>query len=135
MSHPIYDLLQAETDPVLRRRIKAQALAAMTDLIGESVDRGAFRITLTDIDYYPAHDALRFRLRINRISNGNNVTPADLNPIIVVNPPILVDDAAGDIVLSGTDPVTGLPWERRLREDLREVIRDVVRGIAAQRLG
>ena len=134
MAHPIYDLLQAEADPVLRRRIKAQALAQMQDLIGTSIDRGAFRITLTDLDYYPAHDALRIRVRINRISNGNNVTPPTLNPIIVINPPILVDDPAGDIVLTWTDP-EGVDQTRTLREDLRECVRDAVRSAIQQAVG
>lgn len=126
MAHPIYDLLQAEPIPSLRRRIKAQALAAMQDLIGASIDRGDFRVTLTVIDYHAAYDALRIRVRINRISNGNNVTPDDLNPIIVINPPILVDDPVGDIVLNWIDP-DGNPQTRTLREDLRECVRDAVR--------
>ena len=131
MTHPISDLMDAETDPILRRRIKTQAMGILTDMIGQSVDRGAFRITITDLDYYAAHDALRIRIRVNRISNGNNVTPPDVNPIFVVNPPILIDDAAGDIVRTWTD-AQGVEHTRVLKEDLRaalrEVIRDAVKG-------
>jgi hypothetical protein len=126
MTHPITDLMEAEPDPVLRRRIKTQALAILDDMIGASVDRGDFRITITDLDFYPAHDALRIRIRINRISNGNNVTPANVNPIIVINPPILIDDPAGDIVRTWTDP-QGVEQTRTLREDLRAALREVVR--------
>ena len=133
MPNPILDLLAAEPDPVLRRRIKAQALAAMADMIGASIDRGAFRVTLTALDYLAADDVLRIRVRVNRISNGNNVTPALLNPILVIEPPILVDDPAGDIVRTWTDRA-GVVQTRRMREDLRECIRDAVRRAIAQHL-
>ena len=125
MTHPISDELVGLT-PQERAAHKAAAMAAMADMIGASVDRGAFRITITDLDYYPAHDALRIRIRVNRISNGNNVTPPDVNPIIVVNPPILIDDPAGDIVRTWTDR-DGIEHTRVLREDLRAVLREVVR--------
>jgi hypothetical protein len=94
MTHPITDALETMT-PAERRAYKAQAFAILQDMVGASVDRGAFRITITTLDYHPEYNALRIRVRVNRISNGNNVTPPDVNPIIVVNPPILVDDAAG----------------------------------------
>jgi hypothetical protein len=126
MTHPITDLMEAESDPILRRRIKTQALGILNDMIGQSVDRGAFRITITDLDYYPAHDALRIRIRVNRISNGNNVTPPNVNPIIVINPPILIDDPTGDIVRTWTDP-QGVEQTRTLKEDLRAALREVVR--------
>lgn len=131
MTHPVSDLLDAEPDPVLRRRIKAQALGVLADMVGQSVDRGAFRITITDLDYYAAYDVLRIRIRVNRISNGNNVTPADTNPIYVVNPPILVDDPAGDVVRTWTDHL-GVEQTRTLREDLRECVRDAVRAAIQQ---
>jgi len=125
MAHPITDELVGMT-PAQRRRHKAQAMAVLNDMIGQSVDRGAFRITLTDLDFFPAHDALRIRIRVNRISNGNNVTPPDVNPIFVVNPPILVDDPAGDIVRTWTDR-DGVEQTRTLREDLRAALREVIR--------
>ena len=133
MPNPILDLLDAEPDPVLRRRIKAQAMAAMADMIGATIDRGAFRVTLTSLDYLAADDVLRIRVRVNRISNGNNVTPPLLNPILVIEPPILVDDPAGDIVRTWTDRA-GVVQTRRMREDLRECIRDAVRRAIAQHL-
>jgi hypothetical protein len=125
MSHPISDAMVGMT-PRERQTYKAQAMGVLTDMIGASVDRGAFRITITDLDYFPAHDALRLRIRVNRISNGNNVTPADVNPIYVVNPPILVDDPAGDIVRTWTDD-EGVEHTRTLKEDLRAALREVVR--------
>ena len=125
MTHPISDELVGLT-PQERAAHKAAAMAAMADMIGASVDRGAFRITITDLDYYPVRDALRIRIRVNRISNGNNVTPAGVNPIIVVNPPILIDDPAGDIVRTWTDR-QGVEHTRVLREDLRAALREVIR--------
>jgi hypothetical protein len=126
VTHPITDLVEAEPDPILRRRIKAQAFGILEDMIGQSVDRGAFRITITDLDYYAAYDALRIRVRVNRISNGNNVTPPGVNPIFVVNPPILIDDAAGDIVRTWIDK-DGVEHTRLLKEDLRAALREVIR--------
>ena len=126
MTHPITDILEAEPDPRQRRRIKAEAYSVLTDMIGDSVDRGAFRITITDLVFFWAVDALLIRIRVNRISNGNNVTPAGVNPIIVVNPPILIDDPAGDIVRTWTDQ-QGVEHTRTLREDLRAALREIVR--------
>ena len=125
MTHPISDALVGLT-PAERAAYKAAAMAAMADMIGASVDRGAFRITITDLDYYPVRDALRIRIRVNRISNGNNVTPPDVNPIIVINPPILVDDPTGDIVRTWVDG-EGVTQTRTLREDLRQALREVIR--------
>lgn len=122
----ISDLLDAEPDPLVRSRLKAQALSALSDMVGASVDRGAFRITITALDFFAARDALRIRIRVNRISNGANVTPPGVNPIIVINPPILVDDPAGDIVRAWTDR-QGVTQTRTLREDLRAALREVVR--------
>jgi hypothetical protein len=136
VTHPITDLVEAEPDPILRRRIKAQALGILEDMIGQSVDRGAFRITITDLDYYAARDVLRIRIRVNRISNGNNVTPEGVNPIYVVNPPILIDDPTGDIVRTWTtsEPDPQNPGQfidvehtRTLKEDLRAALREMVR--------
>lgn len=130
----LYDLLQGTADPAERRRIKAAALALLDDLVGTSIDRGDFRVTLTALRLvqagdvpagFPANEAILFRLRVNRISNGNNVTPADLNPIVVVNPPILVPDPSGEVTFNG----------EAFREDLREVLRSVIRDLARQRLG
>lgn len=129
----LYEDLQSVPDPRDRARIKAQAMGILTDMIGQSVDRGAFRITITDLDFYPARDALRIRIRVNRISNGNNVTPAGVNPIIVINPPILVDDPQGTIVQTWTDP-QGVEHTRTLKEDLRAALREVVRDAIKEAL-
>jgi len=130
MTHPISDAMAGMT-AAERRTYKAQAMGVLTDMIGQSVDRGAFRITIIDLDYFAAHDALRIRIRVNRISNGNNVTPADVNPIFIVNPPILVDDPVGDITQTWTDS-DGVVHTRTLKEDLRaaliEVVRDAVKA-------
>jgi hypothetical protein len=56
----------------------------------------------------------------------------DLNPIRVVNPPILVDDPAGDIVREWNDPQTGLPQTRTLREDLDAVLLQIAAEVTAK---
>ena len=47
MAHPIYDAVLAATTPAERRRLKAQALGILTDMIGQSmlVGGGVFRVT------------------------------------------------------------------------------------------
>ena len=129
------DQLATITDPRDRARVKAQAMAVLSDMVGKSVARGAFTITLASLSLHPRQDLLVFTLKVTRTSNGKDVTPADLNPIRVYNPPILVDDPAGDIVQTSTDPVTQEVTTRRLREDLRACLLDIVRGIAQARLG
>jgi hypothetical protein len=125
MAHPITDALAGMT-AAERAAYKAAAMGVLADMIGATVDRGAFRITITDLDYFAGPDALRIRIRVNRIANGNNVTPPGVNPIIVINPPILVDDVAGDIVRTWTDR-QGVAHTRTLREDLRAAMREVIR--------
>lgn len=136
MVHPIYDAIMAATTPAERRRIKASALGILTDMIGQSilVGGGAFRVTLTGVGIHWAQEMLEMTVRVNRVSNGKDVTPNDLNPIQVVNPPILVDDPAGDIVLHWTD-AQGVAQTRTLREDLRGCLVTIVRDMARQRLG
>jgi hypothetical protein len=135
MSHPVADTLVGITDPQERHRIKALAFAALTSLVGTSITRGAFTVTLTSAAIVPAHGLLEFNLKITRTSNGKDVTPADLNPIRVYNPPILVDDPAGDIVRTWTHPETQEVMTRRLKEDLPAALLDIVRDLARQRLG
>lgn len=110
-----------------RSRVKAEALAALPALAGRSVTRGRFTVTILDAPRVVAHK-LVFRVRIER--DGIDVTPPDLNPIEVTNPPVLVEDPAGSIVRTWNDPQTGIPRSRRLRLDppaaMLQIVRDLV---------
>lgn len=131
------DQLANVRDPKERHRIKAEAMAALSDMRGRSVKRGAFTITLSDgprLTMVNGNPLLEFELTITRTTTGKDVTPKDLNPIRVWNPPILVDDPAGEVVRTFTDE-NGVVQTRRLREDLRAAMLEVVKDLARQKLG
>jgi hypothetical protein len=131
MAHPITDSISAVTDARERHRVKARAFAALSGQMGRSVSRTikgvAWKVTLTTAPKF-TDDLLEFSVRIQRA--GVNVTPPDLNPIRVHNPPILVDDPAGDIVRTWTDE-EGVVRTRRLREDLPAALLAIVRDLVA----
>ena len=111
--HPLHDALTGQADAAERHRIKAQALAALANMDGQSVTRGTWTVTMMGAPSYSG-GLLTFALKIEH--DGVDVTPPDLNPVRIYNPPILVDDPAGTIVQRGNDRETGLPYVRRLRE-------------------
>ena len=121
------DDLLAQPDPKERHRIKAEAFAALPDR-SRAVTRGRFRATLTSRPAVDARGALAFTLRIER--DGVDVTPPDLNPVRVVNPPILVPDAAGPIVLDLHDREGRVTGSLRYREDLEAALLSIVRELA-----
>lgn len=85
-------------DPVDRPRLRAEAIASLGPQVGQSIVRGNFRLTLTDGPRLLGR-ILEFSVRVNRIDTGADVTPPALNPIRVVNPPVLVPDPAGSVDL------------------------------------
>ena len=129
----LHDALRAATTRAERHRIKTAAFARLDGRV-RTVERGNFRIRILA---RPASlgDAFRIRVRIERISNSRDVTPDDLNPIVVVNPPYLVEDAAGDVTIKGTDPETGEPVTHTYREDLEANLLGIVRDILRERVG
>lgn len=48
------------------------------------------------------------------------------NPFYFQNPPVMVDDPAGGVVVHTVHPVTKIVTERRLREDVEEAFRIIV---------
>jgi hypothetical protein len=133
MAHPIADAISLLATAEERHAYKAHAFAALTGQVGRSVSRTikgvVWTLTLTSAPTF-ADGVLTFSVRIQRAEV--DVTPKDLNPIRVVNPPILVDDPAGDIVRTWVNPVTGVVTTRTLRENLPAallaIVRDLVRG-------
>ena len=90
------DILAAQ--PGDRARLRAAVIGRLGNLTGQSIDRGLFRLTITHGPVVTGR-TVTLSIRVTRISNGNDVTPANLNPITIVNPPILVPDPAGTIDL------------------------------------
>lgn len=129
--------IQAAT-PAERRRIRAQAIADAVARGGTRViTRGRWRLTITsDPSAVQRKGSWCAELTVRVERDGRDVTPADLNPVRIVNPPLLVPDPAGDVVVEerSTDRRTGVETVEtvRYREDpaaaLLVVLRDLIRG-------
>lgn len=122
----LYDALAAATTREERQAIKAEAFAALDARTRRFVGN---RFTI-EVLARPVRRlrAVRIYVRITRNANGRDVTPDDLNPIDIVNPPILVDDPAGDVVITDED------GEHRYREDLEAILIGIVRDLLRQRV-
>lgn len=129
--------IQAAT-PAERRRIRAQSIADAVARGGTRViTRGRWRLTITsDPSAVQRKGSWCAELTVRVERDGRDVTPADLNPVRIVNPPLLVPDPAGDVVVEerSTDRRTGVETVEtvRYREDpaaaLLVVLRDLIRG-------
>ena len=118
----LHDAVLAATTREQRHALRADAFAAITDVVTFTGAR--FSVTVLA---RPTRDGegVRINVRITRNANGNDVTPSDLNPILIVNPPYLVEDAAGDVYIGGV----------RHREAPAVVLRGIIRDLLAARLG
>lgn len=93
-----------------RQRIRAQAFMGRS-MVGRSVVRGKITATITDGPHLHGDgNAIRVTVKLTRA--GKDVTPQDLNPVVIVNPPLLVPD--------------GPPSARRYREDPEAVLLGVI---------
>jgi hypothetical protein len=128
-THPIYDTLQGLGTPAERAAVKAQALASLANLVGKSVSRTVnghvWKVTLMTAPTYSG-GTLTFDLSLKR--DGVDVTPPDLNPVSIHNPPVLVSDANGDIVQTWTDRL-GVVHADAFREDLLQALLTVVADV------
>ena len=128
----INDALANVTDPAERRRIKAEAMASLASLAGRTAVKGAFTLTISSgprLVRVNGEPAVELSVTVKRTTTGKIVTPPLLNPIRIFNPPILVDDPAGDIVRTWTDE-DGIVRTRRMREDLVACILATLRDLA-----
>lgn len=131
------DDIQA-AEPVERQRIKAQAVAAAVAKGGtRTITRGRWTLTITADPAAVIRKGVWCAELTGRLErNGRDVTPADLNPIRIVNPPVLVPDPAGEVAIEQrtTDRLTGIETvtTERYREDpaaaLLLVLRDLIKG-------
>lgn len=125
----LHDRLKAEPDPAKRLQIKAEAINERAfQLVGRTMTRGRFTMTLTSISVAPsaAGPVVTLTVRIVNDNTGNDVTPSDLNPIVLVNPPILVPDPNGEIELG--DEQNPRPAREDVIESLLSALRDVLRS-------
>ena len=130
MAHPVTDALASVTDPTQRQAIKVAAFVALPNVVNV-VTVGAYTVTLVARPVRAANGTLQFNVKITK--DGVDVTPATMNPVRVWNPPVLVPDAAGDIVTTSTDPDTQVVTTTKYREDLHNALLaiagNLVRGL------
>lgn len=101
-----------------------QAVAAFTASPVEIPIKGTQTATIKSVEALPNNDGVRLTVAV--FDAGKDVTPPDLNPWIVLNPPMLVEDAAGDVQIAAMDR-DGKAVTRTFREDPAAVLVDIVR--------
>ena len=129
MTHPISDEL-AGVAAEDRAAHKAAAFAARP--VPDNLTAGSRIVAVNDISEVGGILQFTVALWIDSGVGMELIDLGDLNPIRVVNPPILVDDPAGDIVREWNDPETGLPQTRTLREDLDAVLLQIATEVTAK---
>jgi hypothetical protein len=96
----LHDAVMAAGSESERKRIKAQAWVDQDLSEGWNFNYRGYKVELT-----AAMDLVNgnvvFQAALSKA--GVDVTPADLNPITIVNPPYLVQDPGGDVTLTWTD--------------------------------
>lgn len=132
MAHLVTDALANVTGPVARNTAKVAAFVALPNVVN-TVTVGIYTVTLVARPVKAPNGCLQFNVKITKpgagIGKTVDVTPKDMNPVRVWNPPILVDDPVGDITRTWNDPQTGIPQTRTLREDLHACLLSIASGL------
>lgn len=100
------------------RVAKAAALTAIGRMAGRTFNAGKHTIEVLDdlaYDRSGSNLVIRFSLRVTLTASGIDVTPPDLNPITVVNPPMATRDATGTATVN---PLAAF----------RDVVLDILKG-------
>lgn len=113
-----------------RATLKGRELAKLEFV--DDVQRSRYKIKITKVE--PIEGGVQVFARAwhngEQIGFGDDGT-VDIERFRIINPPILVDDPRGDVVLTKNDPDTGEEVERRLREDpeeaLLQALEDIIR--------
>ena len=110
----IHDAVQAASSESERKAIKAQAWVDEGLAEGWNFNYRGYKVTLTVAMAMDTGD-VTFHATLSKA--GVDLTPPDLNPIRIVNPPYMVEDAAGDITIGYLD-ADGNPQTITAREDI-----------------
>jgi len=123
MTHPIADeLLGIALED--RAAYKAAAFAARPT--PDSLVAGTRMVAVNDIIL--DNGILQFTVALWIDSGGGNwelIDTSSVNPVRVVNPPILVPDPGGDIERTSEDPFTHVVSSTFYREDLDQVLMQI----------
>jgi len=115
MSHPISDAMTGMT-PAERAAYKAEQFAAKP--APDSLVAGDRMVAVNDIT--TVNGILQFTVAVWFDVGGGSWQLADtsvINPVRVVNPPVLVPDSGGDIERTYEDPITHVVTSAFYRED------------------
>ena len=119
MPHPITDEL-ALLSPEERAAYKAAAFAARPT--PDSLVAGSRMVAVNDIAFVDGILQFTVALWIDSGGGFEYIDTSSVNPIRVVNPPILVPDPGGDIERTSEDPITHVVTSTFYREDLDQVL-------------
>jgi len=123
MAHPISDELLGVA-PEERAAYKAAAFAAKP--APDSLTAGTRMVAVNDIT--TINGVLQFTVALWIDSGGGNwelIDTSSVNPVRVVNPPILVPDPGGDIERTSEDPITHAISSTFYREDTDQVLMQI----------
>lgn len=95
MAHPVTDSLVGQTNPAVISRMKVDAFVRLPNVVN-TVTVGAYIVLLVVAPHKAANNCLEFNVKITK--GGLDVTPANMNPVQIYNPPICVPNPSGDIV-------------------------------------
>lgn len=109
------------------RRIRGEAMRDAMPNLPHSFNRGAWVITIESAQWRPQEQMLEI---VVTVYNTTTQTYAELdNPFQFINPPTLVEDPTGDVIVETTSR-DGTKTTRRFREAplaaLRQIIVDAV---------
>ena len=121
----LHDAVLAAGSENARKAIKAQAWVDEGLAEGWNFNYRGHKITLSVVMEMDTGD-VTFEATLEQ--GGQDVTPADLNPIRIVNPPYLVEDAAGDVTIVYLD-ADGEEQTIKAREDIPERITSQLRDL------
>jgi len=121
MSHPLSDAMVGMT-PEERAVYKATAYRDFPNALGRTFSQGPADVMIAEVPVLE-NGLLRLVLRLRL--NGVEQDLTGFNPLLVRNPPILVDDPAGDIVRTWVDR-EGVTQTRVLAVDRLRALRAIV---------
>jgi hypothetical protein len=128
MAHPLSDAMVGMT-PEERAAYKATAYRDFPNALGRTFTKGPAVVTILEV---PVLENGLLKLVLGLTLNGVEQDLSGFNPLYVRNPPILVDDPAGDIVRTWT--TQELNTTTRLMEDVvytRVLAEDRLRALKA----
>lgn len=121
----LHDAVQAAGSESERKAIKAQAWVDEGLAEGFNFNYRGHKITLSVVMEVVTGNVV-FEALVDKANV--DVTPDWLNPITIVNPPYLVEDAAGDVSIVYLD-VDGVEQTITAREDIPERITSQLRDL------